>query len=260
MTSCSTRKRAESVVLEVRDQDVQTTGLGGGGDPQVPGIDDGGTGLVLRSASRVTIVADGAPHRISVAKFAAPAQISLVAMPLASPWVHVRARVVNGGAAPLLAGPIDLIMASGYVGRGEIGFVASGEKAYIGFGTESDVRVHRSETRERDEAGLLGSWNVQTVRVAVRLSNLSAQRREIVVTERIPISEVEQVDVQLGAADAYLLGDSDEHGGGDEITQVTARAIDERGLITWSVELPANGRRAVTLEYKIKTQRGVTGV
>ncbi len=254
-----TRKRAESVVVEVRDQGIQTTGLGGG-EAQVPGIDDGGTGLVLRATGRVTIVADGAPHRISVAKFAAPAQISLVAMPLASPWVHVRARVVNSGAGPLLAGPIDLIMASGYVGRGEIGFVAPGEKAYVGFGTESDVRVHRSETRERDEAGLLGGWNVQTVRVAVRLSNLSAQRREIVVTERIPISEVEQVDVQLGAADAYLLGDSDEPSGGDEITQVTARAIDERGLITWSVELPPNGRRAVTLEYKIKTQRGVTGV
>jgi hypothetical protein len=150
-------------------------------------------------------------------------------------------------------------MASGYVGRAEISFVAPAEKFYVGFGPEADVRIHRTETRDRDEAGLLGGWNTQTVRVAVRLSNLGAQKREITVTERIPISEVEQVDVQLGTPDAYLLGKDDEPSG-EEITQVTARAMDERGLVSWSVELPPLGRRAVTLEYKIKSQRGVAGV
>jgi uncharacterized protein (TIGR02231 family) len=200
------------------------------------------------------VSADGAPHRVSVASFQTTAQVSLVAIPLRSPWVHVRARFVNPGPAPLLAGPVDLIMASGYVGRGELGFVAPGEKAYLGFGPDSDLRVHRTETRERDDAGVLGSWNVQTVRVAVRLSNLGAHKREITVTERIPISEVEQVEVHASAADAYMLDE------GDEITQVTARAFDDRGLVTWAVELAPHGRRAVTLEYKVKSQRGVAGV
>ena len=81
-------------------------------------------------------------------------------------------------------------------------------------------------------------------------------KREIVVTERIPVSEVEQVDVQASAPDAYLLEDKRQ----EEITQVTARALDEKGLVSWSVELPPLGRRAVTLEYKIKSQRGVAGV
>ena len=42
--------------------------------------------------------------------------------------------------------------------------------------------------------------------------------------------------------------------------QVMARAIDDRGLVSWSVELPPLGRRAVTLEYRIRSQRGVAGV
>jgi uncharacterized protein (TIGR02231 family) len=196
---------------------------------------------------------------VPVGGFSAPAQLSLVAIPLRSPWVHLRARLVNTGDTPLLAGPVDLIMASGYVGRAEIGFVAPGEKVYLGFGPEPDVRVHRAETDARDDAGLLGGWNVRTVRVAVRLSNLGAERREIVVTERVPISEVSQVDVQPSAADAYLLGEDDQPGG-EEITQVPARALDERGLVTWTVALPPLGRRAVTLEYKVRMQRGVTGV
>jgi uncharacterized protein (TIGR02231 family) len=194
---------------------------------------------------------------VPVGGFTASVQLALIAIPLRSAWVHQRARVINTGSLPLLAGPVDLIMASGYVGRGEIGFVAPNEKFYVGFGPESDVRVHRSETRERDDAGLLGGWNTQTVRVAVRLSNLGTEKREIVVTERIPISEVEQVEVTASAPDSYLL---EEQPGGEDITQVTARALDERGMVSWSVELPPLGRRAVTLEYKIKSQRGVAGL
>jgi hypothetical protein len=249
------RKKPDTVTVEAREQEQQQTGLGSAGPLQVPGIDDGGLGLRLTSG-RATVHADGKPHRIPVGSFQATAQVSLVAIPLKSAWVHIRARIINSGTTPLLAGPVDLIMASGYVGRADIGFVAPGEKFYVGFGPESDVRIHRDETRERDDAGILGGWNVQTVRVAVRLSNLGTQKREIVVTERIPISEVEQVDVQASSPDAYLL--EDEHH--EEITQVTARALDEKGLVSWSVELPPLGRRAVTLEYKIKSQRGVAGV
>ncbi|MDB4956697.1 MAG: hypothetical protein JWO36_4266 [Myxococcales bacterium] len=253
-----TRRKPDAVVVEARDQEQQTTGLGAG-PLQVPGIDDGGLGLRLAGSGKITIRSDGAPHRVPIGGFTGQAQLSLVAIPLRSPWIHVRARIVNTGPMPLLAGPVDLIMASGYVGRADVGFVAAGEKFYLGFGPEADIRAHRDETRERDDAGILGGWNVQTIRVAVRLSNLGAERREVVVTERIPISEVEQVDVQTSAADAYLLGEDDQPGG-EEITQVTARALDERGLVSWSVELPPFGRRAVTLEYKVKSQRGVAGV
>jgi hypothetical protein len=245
------RRKPDSVVVEAREQQQQDTGLGSTGPLQVPGIDDGGLGLRL-TAGKVSVRADGTPHRVPVGGFTGTAQVSLVGIPLRSPWVHVRARIINTGTTPLLAGPVDLIMASGYVGRAEIGFVAPNEKFYLGFGPEADVRMHRDEQRERDEAGLLGGWNVQTVRVAVRLSNLGTQKREVVITERIPISEVEQVEVQTSAADAY---DLDE-----ETTQVTARSLDDKGLVSWSVELPPLGRRAVTLEYKVKSQRGVAMV
>lgn len=244
------RRRPDTVVVEAREQEHHTTGLGA---LEVPGIDDGGLGLRL-FAQRVSVKADGAPHRVPVGSFSTTAQVTLVAIPPRSTAVHVRARFVNTGAAPLLAGPVDLIMKSGYVGRAEIGFVAPGEKAYLGFGPDSELRVHRSETRDRDNAGILGSWNVETVRVAVRLSNLGTHKREVTVTERIPISEVEQVEVLPSAPDAYMLDE------GDEITQVTARAFDDRGLVSWSVELAALGRRAVTLEYKVKSQKSVAGV
>ena len=103
-----TRRKPDQVVVEAREQEQQTTGLGGG-PAQVPGIDDGGLGLVL-SAPKATVKADGAPHRIPAGSFSASVQLSLVAIPLRSPWVHLRARLVNTSPSPLLAGPVDLIM------------------------------------------------------------------------------------------------------------------------------------------------------
>ena len=81
------------------------------------------------------------------------------------------------------------------------------------------------------------------------------------MTERVPISEVEQVEVQVASPDAYRL--AREQPGGEDIAQVVhagARAIDDRGMVTWTVALPPLGRRAVALEYRVKSQRGVAGV
>ena len=219
--------------------------------PEVPGIDDGGLGLTL-SAARATVRADGSPHRIPVATFATTAELALVAIPLRSSSVHLRAKLANAGTIPLLAGPVDLIMDSGFVGKAEVGFVAAGETFELGFGPSADVRAHRTESRVRDDAGLLGGWNVQTIRVAVRLSNLGAEAREVIVTERVPISEVEQVEIALANPEMYKLPDDD---------QVIARTVDDaRGMISWVVALPANGRRAVAFEYKVRSQRGVAGI
>lgn len=246
------RRKPDQVIVETREQEQQDTGLGGTGPAQVPGIDDGGIGLRL-TAANVTVRPDGTPHRVGVGGFTAPAQVALVAIPLRSPWVHVRARATNTGNIPLLAGPVDLIMASGYVGRAEIGFIAPGETLELGFGPESDVRAHRIEHKERDDAGLLGGWNVQTIRVAVRLSNLGTQRRDVIVTERVPVSEIEQVEVVTSGPDAYKLDD-------EGAPHVRERQTDDKGIVTWTVELPPHARRVVTLEYKVKSQRGVAGV
>jgi hypothetical protein len=100
---------------------------------------------------------------------------------------------------------------------------------------------------------MLGGWNVTTVRVALRLSNLGATARDVAVTERVPLTEVEQVEIVTSPPDAYKL---DEPG----TTLVLERQIDKVGLVTWQVALPPHGRRAVTLEYKIKSKSGVAGV
>jgi hypothetical protein len=140
-----------------------------------------------------------------------------------------------------------------------IGFIASGEKLELGFGPDAEIRMHREADRRTEEGGLLSGWNETRVRVAVRLSNLGAAPRRIKLTERIPVSEVEQVRVDLSPADAWTL--EDDAGRREDIVVVTARSVDaEQGMVTWLVELPPSDRRAVALEYHLKSKKDVVGV
>jgi hypothetical protein len=106
---------------------------------------------------------------------------------------------------------------------------------------------------------MLGSWNVTRVRVAVRLSNLGERARTVEVTERVPVSEIDKVEIQVAAADAWRLEDDDGKRA-DDVEVVTARAVDDDGLATWKVELPSRARRAVALEYRLRAHTSVVGV
>jgi uncharacterized protein (TIGR02231 family) len=250
------QRKSEQIVVEARDQDVDTTGLGStratATAAEVPGVDDGGVAQTLRAPHPATVLTDGRPYRVALGAHDATAELALVAMPERAPCAFTRTRQGNGG-RPLLAGPVDLIRDAGPVGRTSILYVAPEERFELGWGPESDVRIHRDERRRTDEAGVLSSWNATRVRIALRLSNLGDAARNVEVTERIPVSEIDKVEIQLSAPDAWTLED-------EPAPLVTERTVDDDGLVRWSVELPARGRRAIALEYVIRAHTSVHGI
>lgn len=275
------RAKPSSVAVQAREQEIEQVGLGdagpspgggsegggGGGETMVMGIDDGGLGLLLSPSGPCSIRSDGRPHRVALETFRSEVETALLVIPLRSPLCHVRTRFANRARTPILSGPVDLVRRSGFIGRTDIDFVNAGEKAELGFGSEPEVRVHREQHEEQEESSLLGGWTSKVVRVVIRLSNLGATARQIVVSDRVPVSEIEQVVITVAGPEAYLLEKEQKHGqkndkrtGEEAIPQITARTIDPNGLVTWNVPLPPRGRAAVTLEYKVKSQRGVTGI
>jgi uncharacterized protein (TIGR02231 family) len=256
------QKKSEQLVVEARDHDVDQTGLGAADRPQqqaaqVPGVDDGGVVQTLRAPHPASVVSDGRPYRVPLGSHTSPAEVALVAVPERSAAVFTRTRQANGG-RPLLAGPVDLVRDAGYVGRTSTLFVASNEKFELGWGPDADLRLHRDERRHREDAGMLGSWNETRVRVAVRLSNLGDRARTVEVTERVPVSEIDKVEIKLGAPDAWSGRDPEQ--APDGVPQVVERTVDADGLVRWRVELPPRDRRLVALEYHVRAHTSVVGI
>ncbi len=236
------RQRQEQVVVETREQAVHTTGLGQNRQQaqELPGVDDGGEPVNLRAAHPATIPSDGRPYRVSIGESEAEATIERVVMAERHPAVLLRCTAHNTAEGPLLAGPVDLVADAGRIGRGQLGFVAPGEKLELGFGPDPDLRVFRRTERVEREPGMLSRWHETAHRVEIKLSNLAADPRRVKVIERVPVSEIDQVEI---------------HVDGKETT--AAASPDKDGFLGWDRELGSDATDTVELAYTVRKRSDV---
>jgi len=240
------QRKSEALVVEAREQEVQTTGLGATPrkhSAELPGIDDGGEALKLRSQVKASVPGDGRPHRVPLMAFTSPTSTEHVLMPELAEAVILKSMHVNRSQQPILAGPVDLVRAGGFVGRSALLFIAPGENFAIGWGPDGALRVQRSVELAREDRGMMSSWTTQAHLIKVKISNLGAQERTIRVTERVPVSEVEKLRIEVDAA-----------GTTDKVKP------DPNGFLHWTVALPAFGRKSVELKYLVRKHADVVGV
>jgi uncharacterized protein (TIGR02231 family) len=223
-------------VVEARQQVIQTTG-GAAGRPveEVPGIDDGGEVRHLQIAGAVTIASDGRAHRLPLNTWSTQAQSATVVMAERAPAAILRTTQINSSTVPLLAGPVDLIRDGGLVGRTSTLFVAPGAGFDLGWGSDPEVRVDRKDDSHREKKGLLETWPSTRHLVTLKFSNMGQQPKLLQVTERMPVSEIDKVTVELIA---------------DE-TKPPAKA-DGDGMLHWSLDLPPRSTAEIQFAYRLK--------
>ncbi len=238
------RRADKQVTVAVREEEIATTGEGGEAARrrELPGVDDGGETRTLPASTRASVRATGLLHRVPLFAFEAPAEVDRIARPERSALVHLRSRQLNTSPHPLLAGPLELLRESGYVGRGEVGFVAPGERFVVGWGADDGLRVRREQVEEREVARLTGKQTI-TRTVTLSLSNLEPVPASFTLEERVPVSELEQVRIDVD----------------DGKTAPPARP-DAQGIVAWQVQLPARGTKRVTLVYRVTAPGSVQGL
>jgi uncharacterized protein (TIGR02231 family) len=239
------RTKAPVVRVQAREHTVQTTGLGAAAadTAELPGIDDGGDAIALRGTVNADIPSDGRPHRVPYGSFQADAAFELVVMPELSTSVIGKTEQTNASSLPLLAGPVDLLGDGGFAGRTQVRLVAPNERFALGWGPEAAVRVHRETEQTDQESGLMVNRVTTRYVVTVRLSNIGAEELAVKVVERVPVSEIEQVEITV-----------------DSEKTTESKAPDENGFLTWSVRLAPFGRQTLRLVYSVKRRKDVEGL
>ena len=241
------QRKSEVIVVEAREQEVQTTGLGAAPKQRsqdLPGIDDGGEVLTLRAAARASVPSDGRPYRVPLMSGTLKTTSEHVLMAELAEAVVLKTTHVNDRLhQPILAGPVDLIKNGGFVGRTSVLFIAPHENFAIGWGPDGAVRVQRTVTQAREERAMLSGWTSQIHKIEVKLSNLGPEPRTVQVSERVPVSELEKVKIEVDAA----------------TTSDRARP-DSNGMVRWKVELPGYGRASLSLGYVVRKHGDVVGI
>jgi uncharacterized protein (TIGR02231 family) len=177
-------------------------------------------------------VSDGYPFRVELVSRRMPCKVDRVAYPEVTEAVHYRATATLGGTTPLLAGPVWVARGSAMVGRSKTGFVGQGEPFEVGMGMDDGLRVRRTFEEKRDTTPVIGTQKINR-KVQLFVSNLSGSERSLQVVERYPVSELEDVKVELTS-----------HRDG----QVNARD----GFVRYDVTVPLSGTKELLLEYRIE--------
>lgn len=184
------------VDVTVREEVIQTAGEVSTTVPELPGLDDGGEARLLSAPGKSSVPSDGQPHRVPLGRFEAKAALELVCPPEFSALAFTVARFPNAGSSVLLAGPVDLIRSAGFVGRSQVSFTAPGETLKLSFGSEDGVRVTRTVDEKIDEARLTGRKTTKKT-VTLHVSNAGKEPKRLFLEERIYVSEVKEVEVQV---------------------------------------------------------------
>jgi uncharacterized protein (TIGR02231 family) len=242
----TTRAKAErekkSLEVGIREVAIETTSVEGG-TTEMPGLDDGGEARVLSARGRATIPDDGQPHRVAIASFTAPVKTELVCTPEQGPEAVVVARFANTSGRVLLAGPVDLVRSSGYVGRSSLAFAAMGEAVELSFGSEDGVVVLRDADVEHDTSRLTGK-QTHLHTITLHVSNASAQSRTLVLQERIPVSEVKEVQVEVLAKKC----------------DPAPREVDKHGIAKLELTLAPGATKTATFTWQLEAAGKVAGL
>ena len=245
------QKKSDKLVVQARQVVIQKAsvgGRGGGGAPaapasvELPGVDDGGEVRTLEAKGPCTVPSDGRPTIVPLFDFTAPATPRHKAFPELELKVFLTATATNTGRFPLLAGPVELLLESGFVGWTKVLFVAPGETFQLSFGPDEALRVARAE-REKEAESHVDKWKTTTQSVWLYLSNVGDEARTVEVKERMPVSELEQVKVELATKKTQPRPEVDAH-----------------GFLTWMVELPPHSQAQVRFAYDVSAAPGVQGV
>ena len=194
-----------------------------------PGLDDGGEARVYQVPEPTTVPSDGRPHTVPFDRWTGAADTDQVCLPEQQLFVFVRSVQNNASDMPLLAGPVTLVRHGQYVGRSEIAYVAPGDRFALSWGSEDGLVVLRYVTRDQEQTTLTKT-RLDTFQVEVYLVNHTGTPQELQLSERIPVSEIEKVKVEL-------------------LNKATTPGytVDDQGLVSWAITLaPGQERRTVS--------------
>ena len=243
------QRKPEQIVVEVREQEIEDAGLGQAdgyrstGDQDMPGIDDGGEIINLRSTSTADIPSNGRPYHVEINTFNTQAEGALVCMPELTRAVIFKSTQVNNSKSPLLAGPVNLIRNSGKVGNTVISYMAPGEAFDLGWGPDPELRVKRWQVDGKMDSKALSTWEEIRKTTHIRLSNIGNETKIITLRERIPVSEIDAVEIRY-----------DRAGTTEKIEP------DDNGFLEWQVKIEPFGRAHYEFAYLFRKKKAVSVV
>ena len=186
-------------------------------------------------AGRVTVPSTGEAKRVQIDDMQLDPALMIRTVPKRDPKAYLYAKMTVARGTPVLPGQVSLFRDATFVGTGRLPLLAPGEEHELGFGIDDAVRVrHAIAEEKRGETGIITSskTDVRNYRIAVK--NLHERAIPVTVLDQIPVSQNQDIKVELLGKTAPTKRDLD----------------DKRGVLAWELKLEPDEEKVVEFGYR----------
>lgn len=195
-----------------------------------------GGAVVFAIPGRRTVTGDGSTQRLPVGVQRYPVATEYAATPRLVPEVYRRGRLTFSGSAPLLPGQLSTFVGGDFVGTDTLETTVPGEELVLSFGTDDRFKVERQlVSREIDHPGAGRKTVRYTFHFRIKVTNYGSQAARVMVTDQIPVSEVDKVVVKLLETTPPLPADAE----------------DPAGVLKWGLDLAPGKDSTIDLRFSV---------
>jgi len=191
---------------------------------------------VFTVPSRLTVPATGESKRVLLQEDTLEPLLTVRTVPKRDPKAYLYAKLVLPTGSPALPGTVALFRDGTYVGTGMLPVLSPGEDHELGFGADDQVRVrHAIAEEKRGETGLISSARTDSRNFRITVKNLHQRAVQLVVHDQIPVSQNQDIKVDLVGPTVPTTKDID----------------DKRGIIAFESKLEPEEERVIEFGYRV---------
>jgi uncharacterized protein (TIGR02231 family) len=215
---------------ETKERDVEVA---------VAKVDTSGAAVTYQVPGAVTIPADGAPHKVTVASFELEPELDYVTAPKLVEAVYRRAQVTNDSPYTLLSGTANLFAGDEFIGATELELVAPQGEIELYLGPDDRIKVERELKRREVDKKFIGDKRRLQYVYEITLENLLSTEVQVTLHDQIPVSRHEDVKVKLSSAEPEPAEQS------------------ELNLLDWEITLASGEKRVVRFGFNVEHPRAM---
>jgi uncharacterized protein (TIGR02231 family) len=213
--------------------------------PAPPPVDIGEQTAAVASApfqaifavpNRLSIPDTGETKRVLLQQDNLEPVLTVRTVPKLDAKAYLYAKLVLPKGSPALPGAVSLFRDGTFVGTGALPVLSPGEDHELGFGADDQVRVrHAISDQKQGETGLISSAKTDSRNFRITVKNMHERAVQLVVHDQIPVSENQDIKVDLVGP-----------------TSPTKKDIeDKRGVIAFESKLEPEEERVIEFGYRV---------
>lgn len=183
-----------------------------------------------------TLLTNGEKLLVDLKTMELPASYEYFAVPKLDPSAFLIAQVTDWEQLNLLPGEANLYFEETFIGKTILDPVAFQDTLSISLGRDQGINIKREKVAQFSTKRNVGSNVNESRAYQIQVRNSKSLPVKLTITDQIPVSVVSDITVSA----TELSGASKD---------------DEKGFLTWKMELPAQGHKTLEFGYEVRYPR-----